>query len=430
MTPPMSDLPLWSALPFVGMLLSIAILPQVAYHWFEENRNRGLVAAGWGLPVLVFLLAQGAGGRMALLHTAHEYVEFVVLLVALFAVAGGVYITGNLVGTPGTCLAFLAAGAVLANLVGTTGAAMLLIRPLVRAVSERTHKVHVIVFFIFVVCNGGGLLTPLADPPLFLGFLRGVPFTWTLTTLWPEWLVMVGLILAAYLAFEVRYWPRETVRARREDEEDYLPLGVAGRIQFLYLAGVIAAVLASAPLARTGIPLLREVLLAGIVLLSLRAAPSGPRAANHFSWGPMQEVAILFAGIFVTMIPPLEILRARGGELGLEAPWHYFWATGVLSSFLDNAPTYLVFLSTAQGATGAATALELATGPHARILAAISCGAVFFGANSYIGNAPNFMVRAIAESNGVKMPSFFAYMGWAATILYPLYLIHTLLFFR
>lgn len=452
-------LPIWSVLPFVGLLLCIAILPLTAHHWFEQNKNRAIVAGAFGIPVLVYLVAThgGAAGTL-ILHTAEEYVSFICLLAALYAISGGIYVTGNLLGTPGTNVAFFVLGAVLANFIGTTGAAMVLIRPFLRANSERKHKVHSVIFFIFIVCNCGGLLTPLGDPPLFLGFLRGVDFFWTMKLV-KEWALVNGVVIAVYLLLEAKYYRQENVTTMRADLEDYVPIGIAGKINFLFLAGVIGAVLASKPLMALGhaihFPFVREVIMVAMIGLSLKFGPSGPRASNHFNWGPIQEVAILFAGIFAAMIPALAILQARGGELGLTQPWQFFWVTGVLSSFLDNAPTYLTFMATAQGylssvsptfaamvasapdaATAAAHALmSEALLPEIRMdashfLEAISCGAVMMGANSYIGNAPNFMVKSIAESSGVKMPSFFGYMLYSILVLVPCFAIVTLVFFR
>jgi Na+/H+ antiporter NhaD/arsenite permease-like protein len=434
-------LELWLVLPFGALLLCIAVLPLAAGHWFEKNSNKGLVALLFGLPVLLYLIvSQGQEGRSEVLATAEEYVSFIVLLTALFTISGGVYLTGHLLGSPTTNLAFLLAGAVLANLVGTTGAAMLLIRPLLRANAVRKHARHVIVFAIFLICNVGGLLTPLGDPPLFLGFLRGVDFFWTLRLL-PQWAFTVAAVGLVFLVFEIRAYRREDKGLLRREMQEYLPLGIAGKVNLLFLAGVIVAVLASGPLARLGelahFPFVRELVMVGMILASLKLGPNGPRKANHFSWDPIVEVAIIFGGIFAAMIPALAILEARGGELGLDQPWQFFWVTGALSSFLDNAPTYLTFASTAQGL------LEV---PHlaglmdervvsglgaspSLFLAAISAGAVFMGANSYIGNAPNFMVKSIAERSGMKMPSFFGYMLYSGAVLLPIFLLVTIVFF-
>jgi Na+/H+ antiporter NhaD/arsenite permease-like protein len=443
MTEELGDaLSIWLVLPFAGLLLSIAILPLTAEHWFEKNRNRAIVAGAFGIPVVLYLLVRfGSEGFTEVLHTGEEYLSFIVLLTALFTISGGIYLTGNLLGTPLTNVAFLLVGAVLANFIGTTGAAMVLIRPLLRANSERHHTRHVVIFFIFVVANIGGLLTPLGDPPLFLGFLRGIDFFWTLKLL-PQWAMAVGLTIAVFFVVDYRAYRKEGVKTIREDIADYVPMRIAGKINMLFLAGVIGSVLLSKPLAHVGesihFPFLRELIMVIMIVLSLKLGPSGPRKANHFSWAPIQEVAIIFAGIFAAMIPALAILKARGGELGLTEPWHFFWATGVLSSFLDNAPTYLTFTSTAQGFLGInemsglmdATVIDALGRAPAAFLAAISCGAVFMGANSYIGNAPNFMVKSIAEGSGLKMPSFFGYMAYSALVLLPIFLIVTVVFFR
>jgi len=431
----------WMIAPFVGLLLCIAILPLAAGEWFEKNRNKALVAALFGVPVVVYLaVAFGAEGRESLGETLHEYLSFIVLLTALFAISGGVYLSGDPLATPRNNITFLFVGAVLANFIGTTGAAMLLVRPVLRANAERTHMRHTVIFLIFIVCNIGGLLTPLGDPPLFLGFLRGVDFFWTLRLL-PQWGMAVGLTLLVYAVFEVRAYRREPERAVAADRAEYVPIRVLGKLNVLFLAGVIAAVLASQPLADAGeaigFPFLREVVMVGMIVLSLRVGPHRPRELNRFTWGPIQEVAIIFAGIFAAMIPALAILEARGDELGITQPWQYFWATGTLSSFLDNAPTYLTFSATAQGLLGVPDQAALmgtqvvasvGAAPSA-FLAAISCGAVMMGANSYIGNAPNFMVKSIAEESGIAMPHFFGYMAYSALVLLPIFGLVTLVFF-
>ncbi|MCZ7665434.1 MAG: sodium:proton antiporter [Thermoleophilia bacterium] len=435
------SLGLWMVVPFAGMLLSIAVLPLVAGHWFEHARHQAQVAAVFGIPVLVYLVGRfGGEGLELVLRTGEEYVSFIVLLAALFTVSGGIYLTGNLLGTPLSNVAFLLVGAVLANFIGTTGAAMVLIRPLLRANSERKYRTHVVIFAIFVICNVGGLLTPLGDPPLFLGFLRGVDFFWTLRLL-PQWAMGVGLTVLVFMVVDTTLYRREPAKMRRADIADYVPLGIAGKVNVLFLAGIIGAVLLSKPLAEVGdfirFPFVRELAMVAMLILSLKVGPHGTRMANHFSWGPITEVAIVFAGIFAAMIPALAILEARGSELGLTEPWQFFWVTGALSSFLDNAPTYLTFTSTAQGYLGvhglpALMGTELVANAGASpsaFLAAISTGAVFMGANSYIGNAPNFMVRSIAESSGVKMPSFFGYMAYSAGVLIPIFFVVTLVFF-
>ena len=407
-------LPLYATLPFVAMLLAIAILPLAAPHWWEPNRNKLIVSAGLGLPVLVLYL-----GRQptALVHMAGDYVSFVVLLGGLYAIAGGILLRGDLEATPAVNGTFLGAGALLASLIGTTGATMLLIRPLLQTNRERRHATHTVVFFIFLVGNVGGMLTPLGDPPLFLGYLAGVPCTWPLR-LWPPWLTMVAGLLGVYLAWDWLLHRREAPAALRRDRARIEPLRVDGGLNALGLLGVVAAVaLLSAP----G----REIAIVALAALSLRRTPATIRRANQFTAGPMVEVAVLFLGIFLTMIPALELLHQRGGEMGVRTPAQFFWATGVLSSFLDNAPTYLAFLALAQGLGLPA---EVAGVPHA-ILAGISVGAVAMGANTYIGNAPNFMVKAIAEARGVRMPTFVGYMVYSGAVLLPLFALVTRLFF-
>lgn len=431
----------WTLIPFAAMLISIAVLPLAATHWFERNRNKAVVAAVLGVPTIIYLVAgHGELGLHMAAHTAEEYVSFIMLLLALFSISGGIHLTGNLIATPRINLAFLATGAVLASLIGTMGASMVLIRPVLRANSERKYARHTLIFFIFVVSNLGGLLTPLGDPPLFLGFLRGVPFTWTLR-LWPQWLLSVGLALVAYLAFELYYYRKEPVQARRIDILDYVPMRVKGAVNIVLLVLVIVTILFSERLVALGevihFPFVREVVLAVLAIISVKLGPRGPRAANHFSWAPIVEVAVLFAGIFATMIPALALLEAHGGEVGLARPWHYFWTTGGLSSFLDNAPTYLTFTSVAQGQVGVTTVGALtSTVPvtglsvtPAALLAAISCGAVMMGAMTYIGNAPNFAVKCIAEHQGYKMPSFLGYMGYSVGMLGPILLVVTVVFF-
>ena len=431
----------WLILPFAGLLLCIAVLPLATPKWFDSLRNKALVAAVFGVPVVAYVMLEfDSLGRHTVLTTAEDYVSFIILLLALFAISGGIYLTGDPLGTPRNNLAFLGVGAVLANFVGTTGAAMLLVRPMLRANSERTLVRHIFVFLIFVVCNLGGLLTPIGDPPLFLGFLNGVSFTWTLR-LAPQWLLANSLVLAIFFVLDTYYYRKEPLSAIVADETEYVPIRLIGKINMLFLAGVIAAVVLSAQLAAVGeslhFPFLREVIMLAMVGLSLRYGPAEPRRLNQFTWAPIGEVAIVFAGIFASMVPALAILEARGDELGLTLPWQYFWSTGVLSSFLDNAPTYLAFTAAAQGFLGVPTTGGLmspdvmpgfAAAPAA-FLAAISCGAVFMGAITYIGNAPNFMVRSIAEEHGVPMPNFFHYMAWSAVVLLPVFAIVTVVFF-
>jgi Na+/H+ antiporter NhaD/arsenite permease-like protein len=396
------------------MLLSIAVFPLCVPHWWESNRNKLVVSLLLGLPILALYAVRRPG---ALLAMTEEYVSFIILLAGLFVISGGIVLRGDLEATPVTNTGFLALGSVLASFLGTTGASMLLIRPLLQTNRERTHVQHTIVFFIFLVSNIGGMLTPLGDPPLFLGYLQGVPFTWTFR-LWAHWGLQISALLALYFVWDTRRYTREPLAALRRDRAQIEPLRLRGASNIVWLGLVVLAVaFLQAPWRETAI-----IALGG---LSLWRTPRALRRANGFTIYPIVEVAVLFAGIFLTMIPALELLRLRGGELGVRAPWHFFWAAGILSSFLDNAPTYLTFLALGQGL---GLAREVVDVPHA-ILAAISVGAVSMGANSYIGNAPNFMVKSIAEEQGVKMPSFFGYMLYSGVILLPLFVIVTVVFF-
>ncbi len=407
-------LPLYSLVPFIAMLLAIAVFPLWLPHWWESNRSKLVVSAVLGTPVLVLYLARQPG---ALVHMAADYVSFIILLAGLYVIAGGVLLTGDLEATPLVNTAFLATGSLIASLVGTTGASMLLIRPLLQTNRERVRVTHTVVFFIFLVSNIGGMLTPLGDPPLFLGYLQGVPFAWTLR-LWGPWLTMTVVLLILYYVWDVRQHARESRAALRLDHTQLEPLRIRGALNGIWLAGVVAAVaFLPAPWREFAI-----LVLSGIALWQ---TPNAIRRANQFTAAPMVEVAVLFLGIFLTMIPALELLHVRGAELGVREPWQFFWATGLLSSFLDNAPTYLTFLALAQSLGLPA---EVVGVPHV-ILAAISVGAVAMGANTYIGNAPNFMVKAIAETAGVRMPSFFGYMAYSGAVLLPLFAIVTVLFF-
>ena len=437
---------LW-AIPFVCMLLSIAVLPLALPHLWEKHF--GKIAAFWGMAFLAPCLMI-YGLNVAVYEFLHivllDYIPFLVLLFTLFTVAGGVRLTGSLVGTPAVNTGLLAVGTVLASCMGTTGAAMLLIRPLLRANAHRRYRAHSVVFFIFLVANIGGSLTPLGDPPLFLGFLKGVDFFWTTTHLLAKTSLLAAILLAIFWVLDLvlynkegRPQPAAQVAATTEK------LGIEGGINLLFLLGVVVAVLASGlyPMGElvsvSGVPveaqnLLRDLALLCLAGLSLKFTSRRCRELNGFSWAPIEEVAKLFFGIFISMIPAIAILRA--GTDGALAPLirlvshegqpvnaMYFWLAGILSSFLDNAPTYLVFFNTA-GGDAQRLMHDMPT-----TLAAISAGAVFMGANSYIGNAPNFMVRSIAESDGVRMPSFFGYMLWSVGILVPLFALLTWLFF-
>lgn len=403
------------ALPFVAMLLSIAVLPLAAPHFWESNARKLAVAAFFSAPVLFLYLRERPA---SLFEAGRDYVSFIVLLGGLFVISGGIFLEGDLEATPRTNAAFLGLGALLASFVGTTGASMLLIRPLLQTNRERKHVAHTAVFFIFLVSNIGGCLTPLGDPPLFLGYLIGVPFLWTLRLFVP-WLFTVALVLAIYVIWDRRAHALEERRDLKRDFYEVRPLRLAGRTNLALLGGVLLAVaFLRAPW--------REAAIVAFSLVSLAATDRELRKANHFTFHPILEVAALFAGIFVTMLPALHILQARGAALGVREPWQFFWATGALSSFLDNAPTYLTFLALARSLGLPA---EVVGVPHS-LLVAISLGAVFMGANTYIGNGPNFMVRSIAEQRGVRMPSFGGYMLYSLGVLIPVFLVVTLVFFR
>ena len=405
---------LWTVVPFAGLLLSIALLPLRAPRFWENHKNKGLVAFLWSLPIAVYFLFQAPH---ELVLSMKDYASFLLLLTALFIISGGIVLKGDLKATPEVNTLFLLVGAVLANFVGTTGASMLLIRSLLQTNSERRHTLHVPIFFIFLVSNIGGCLTPLGDPPLFMGLIKGVPFFWTLR-LFPMWAVMVAGVLLMFYLFDSYQYRKEEYRDLIRDRRRVVPLHMTGTINFLWIAGVIAGMFLPFPR--------REGLFILVSIMSLLTTKRQCRTDNKFTYNPILEVAILFAGIFITMIPALLILNARGAELGITQPWHFFWATGSLSSFLDNTPTYLAFFSMAQGLGLNGDMMGIPT----IFLKAISAGAVFMGANSYIGNGPNFMVKVIAEEYKLKMPSFFGYMAYSFAVLIPLYVVVTLVFFR
>ena len=436
------QMPVWATIPFIVILLAIAVFPLVNEHWWEHNSNKGIVSAVLALPVAAYLLiGYGHDGWHELEHKILEYISFIAMLGALFIISGGIYVKGSLSGTPIVNTLVLALGASIASFVGTTGASMLLIRPLLRANASRANKTHIVVFFIFIVSNCGGLLTPLGDPPLFLGFLSGVPFTWTFR-LWQQWLLVNLVLLVVFNIYDqivLNKEEKERPGSQLEQVQQHEPFGIAGGFNIGLLLAVVAVIYASGQGIGNGgakWPVgIAEVLLAGIAVISYFRTPKAIHEANHFSFTPINEVAILFAGIFITMTPALLILNANGAKLGVNEPWEFFWASGILSSFLDNAPTYLTFAATACGMEnipleGAFLAEFLRREGSEITLAAISCGAVFMGANTYIGNGPNFMVKAIAEQRGVKMPSFFGYMAYSGAILLPVFVLVTLLFFR
>lgn len=437
----------WWGLPFAGLLLSIALMPLLATRLWHHHY--GKITAAWALA---FLLPAAAvfGPSLAgaaLVHAAlAEYLPFVILLTALFTVAGGIHIRGNFHGSPAFNCGLMAIGAVLASFMGTTGASMLLIRPLIRANDNRRHNAHVVIFFIFIVSNAGGSLTPLGDPPLFLGFLKGVDFFWTLSHLWPQTLFLVGSLLVIFWLVDRHCYRKEGV-LRVDPTPDTPGFTIEGRANFALLLVVVGLVLFSGTWrpgvafdvfgTEVGLPqLVRDGALLVVIALSLWLTPAAAHRANQFSWAPMAEVAKLFAGIFLTIAPVLAMLKAGSegafapvvalvtGPGGEPIPAAYFWASGLLSSFLDNAPTYLVFFNLAGGD---AQVLMTTLAP---VLVAISAGSVFMGANSYIGNAPNLMVKSIADERGVRMPSFFGYMAWSTVVLLPLFGLMTLIWFR
>jgi Na+/H+ antiporter NhaD/arsenite permease-like protein len=406
--------PLGWGLPFVLLLLAIAILPLTAPRLWGRPGFQAAVAAAAALPVFL-LLVPNESSRLA--SVFHEYASFILMLGALYIVASGILVRGDVPAHPTTNVAILLVGGLLSSFIGTTGASMLLIGLLLEVNSERRHVAHTVVFFIFIVSNGAGMLTPLGDPPLFIGYLEGVPFLWTLR-LFPIWGFHLALLLITYYFIDRRQWRSEAVRDIARDEIERRPILVRGKVNLVLLGFVIAATaLLKAPV--------REAAYVILGAASLLLTEKGLRTATKFSWHPIREVAILFAGIFVAMEPALRILEERAPSLGLVRPWQFFWAAGSLSSVLDNAPTYAACLALARG-----LGLPEVAGAPATILEAISAGAVLFGAMTYIGNGPNFMVRSIAESRGVKMPSFLGYFLRAVAVLLPLFALESLLFFR
>ncbi len=430
--------------PFVLLLFSIALLPLIprTRHWWESNLHKFLVAGCCGAAGIGFIALNE--GAHAAWHASQdgvaEFLPFIVLLLSLYVIAGGILVTGLPRATPTINTGLLALGAVLANVLGTTGASMLLIRPLLRANRGRTHRAHVVIFFIFVVSNIGGLLLPIGDPPLFLGYLRGVPFSWTLQ-LAPQWAFVLGAVLTIFHGVDAWYARREPPVPEPIEPEtlEHRPeFRVGGGVNVIWLAGVILAAIFLVPgevLETIGatVPVgARETVMLACTAGSVLTTPRALRRENHFTMSPIIEVAALFSGLFLAMQPALELLTLHAGELGLHSPAQLFWSSGLLSSFLDNAPTYVVFADVASVVTpvGAPGAVPYAGGiiaPH--LLAAVSCGAVFMGANTYIGNGPNLMVAAIAHEEKVQMPTFFGYMLWSGAVLLPVFAVATLLFF-
>jgi Na+/H+ antiporter NhaD/arsenite permease-like protein len=442
-------LPVWSAAPFAGMLLSIALCPLLAPVFWHHHFAKVTVA--WSVLLVVpFATAYGGAALHELAHVAIvDYLPFIILLATLFTIGGGILVRGALQGTPLVNALLLTIGTLLASWVGTTGAGMILVRPLLRANRARRHRAHTLVFFIFLVANVGGALTPLGDPPLFLGFLHGVPFFWTFSA-WREVLFVAAWVLACSVAVDVYFWRREEPAVRARPPGPREAIRIDGAHNVLFLAGVLGAVIVSGVWDAGEVVLLgvrqqvQNLLRDGVLLLMLAGSwwttQREIRAQNEYSWGPIREVAILFAGIFATIIPVLAMLRAgEDGALGVvirtvREPGHFFWASGILSSFLDNAPTYLTFLSSALGrlypGVEERLAIQRLIAEHPVFLQAIATGSVFMGANTYIGNAPNFMIKSIAEESGVQMPSFFAYIVcYTIPILLPAFAVATWIFF-
>ncbi|MCS7212166.1 MAG: sodium:proton antiporter [Chloroherpetonaceae bacterium] len=426
------SVPAWSLTPFVLMLGAIAVFPLAYNHWWEHNRNKLIVAVTLSLPIVVYLIATGHWHELehALIF---DYVPFVILLGSLFVITGGIRVTGDIEAKPIINTAFLAIGAVLASFIGTTGAATLLIRPILQTNKERMFKVHTVLFFIGAVANCGGLLTPLGDPPLFILYLRGVPFDWFLQLL-PQWLMVNLLLLLIYFGVDTYFYDREPIEAIRRDVTEITPIRVRGLINFVWLLGVVLSV---AYLNEQYVPtfkevpaakFLREVVIASFAGLSLVTTKKEIREGNNFTWAPIEEVAYLFLGIFITMVPCILYLEANAKSLGVSDTMQFYYATGALSAVLDNTPTALTFYSLAVGL--AMNAPEMVAGVPAEVLQAISVAAVFFGSLTYIGNGPNFMVKAVAEENGVRMPDFFAYMyKFSLVVLLPLFVLVQILFF-
>lgn len=426
------SIPLYASIPFFVMLMMIAVGPLMFHHWWESNRNKLIVSLVLGIPTAIYLIATG------FLHNLEhqlifDYLPFIILLGGLFIITGGINLSGDIEAKPSINTLFLAIGAVLASLMGTTGAAMLLIRPVINTNAERWYKVHTILFFIAIVANAGGLLTPLGDPPLFLLYLRGAPFTWFFHLL-PEWLFTNGLLLLIYYFTDKYFYRKEPPANIIFDKTNIHPIKLRGRFNFFFLAGVVLSV---AFLNKQYIPaiehnhylaFIREAAILLMAGLSLYFTSTKLRQANKFTYGPILEVAYLFLGIFITMVPALLWLEANAKSLGVETVAQFYYATGALSSFLDNAPTAVSFYNLALGLTDA-SATGLVAGIPDYLLKAISVGAVFFGAMTYIGNGPNFMVKAIAEENKIDMPGFFGYMiKFSLVVLLPVYILNQLLF--
>ncbi len=425
------NMPLWAIIPFVLMLAMIAVGPLMFHHWWEENKNKLIVSLALGIPTAAYLISQHLSENLAH-QLLFDYVPFIVLLGALFVITGGIHLKGDIQAKPWINTLFLGIGAVLASVMGTTGAAMLLIRPVIKTNSERKFKVHTILFFIGIVANCGGLLTPLGDPPLFLLYLRGAEFTWFLHMI-PEWAFTNVLLLTIYFIVDSYYYKKEPLENIAFDKSNIEPIKIQGNLNFLWLAGVVLSV---AFLNGQYIDIIHENHYFGFIregaillmaILSLILTKKTLREANKFSWTPIIEVAFLFLGIFITMVPALLYLSANAASFGITEPAQFYYATGSLSSFLDNAPTAVSFHNLALGMN--LTGSELVAKIPEVFLTAICLGAVFFGSMTYIGNGPNFMVKAIAEENKINMPSFFGYMiKFSLIVLLPVYILVQLIF--
>jgi len=420
--------PVWTLIPFVLMLLTIALAPLFANHWWESNRNKLIVSLILGIPTAIYLIVVGLTHNLAH-QLLFDYVPFIILLGALFTVTGGIHIKGDIAAKPLTNTVFLAIGAVLASFMGTTGAAMLLIRPVISTIQQRKYQVHTILFFIAIVANCGGLLTPLGDPPLFLLYLRGVEFNWFFKLL-PEWALANGLLLTIYFVWDSYLYKKEkmsfrlcstTVLSVAERSRSH-NLKITGALNFVFLAGIVASVAFLAEY-----KFLQSAVLVCMAIVSLVFTKKDIRLANKFSWSPIVEVAFLFLGIFITMIPALLYLSQNANIFNLTEPWQFYYATGALSSFLDNAPTAISFYELARGT--AFDCVSDCAGIPAIIMQAIALASVLFGSMTYIGNGPNFMIKAIAEENKIAMPSFFGYIvKFSLIVLLPVYIVVQLVF--
>lgn len=430
----------WSMIPFGMMLLVIAIAPLIVAEWWDKNKHKLAVSLLLAIPTAVCLVMGGMAKELEH-QLLSDYIPFIVLLLALYVITGGIHLAGDIQAKPWVNTLFLAVGWLLASIMGTTGAAMLLIRPLLTTNQQREHKVHTVLFFIALVANCGGLLTPLGDPPLFMLFLRGAEFTWFFS-LFPQWLLTGTILLLLYWVIDSFYYKKEHSSALEADAREHQPLSIQGKTNLIYLFFVIGAVAFIHPglipqMAKASSPLwiryLRELVLLLLMGMSLHTTKRKVRyRLNKFSWAPINEVAVLFFGIFVTMTPALAYLNENAASIGMNHAWQFYYATGALSSFLDNTPTAVAFHSVASGLTAdqlAAFGGKITAGIPEILLQAICLGAVFFGSMTYIGNGPNFMVKAIAEENGIQMPSFFGYMlKFSLVVLLPVYILVQLIF--